>query len=159
MSTKYTKNYKLCQWEATDQVRRTDFNTDNAKLETALTRIETTADSAKAAAKAAQTTADAAWSPAQPYIALGNYIGNAETSRDIELGFRPRVVIVCMSSGAMMSNGPYSGHFMIYGGIATEEVGCGGAIRVTDTGFHLSFNNDTYQVNLPNRSYTYVAFR
>jgi len=36
MSTNHTKNYNLCQWEAEDQVLRTDFNGDNAKLDAAL---------------------------------------------------------------------------------------------------------------------------
>ena len=36
MSTNHTTNYNLCQWEATDQVQRTDFNADNAKIDAAL---------------------------------------------------------------------------------------------------------------------------
>ena len=31
-----TQNYNLCQWEAADKVQRTDFNADNAKMDTAL---------------------------------------------------------------------------------------------------------------------------
>ena len=36
MAANYTANYNLCQWEATDQVQRTDFNQDNAKIDAAL---------------------------------------------------------------------------------------------------------------------------
>ena len=36
MAANYTANYNLCQWEATDQVLRTDFNQDNAKIDAAL---------------------------------------------------------------------------------------------------------------------------
>lgn len=36
MATNHTTNYQLNQWEATDQVLRTDFNEDNAKLDAAL---------------------------------------------------------------------------------------------------------------------------
>ena len=36
MATNQTANYQLNQWEPTDQVLRTDFNADNAKLDTAL---------------------------------------------------------------------------------------------------------------------------
>ena len=36
MATNYTTNYQLNQWEPTDQVLRTDFNADNAKLDAAL---------------------------------------------------------------------------------------------------------------------------
>ena len=31
-----TSNYKLSQWAATDPVRRTDFNSDNAKIDAAI---------------------------------------------------------------------------------------------------------------------------
>ena len=36
MATNYTTNYQLNQWEPNDQVLRTDFNADNAKLDAAL---------------------------------------------------------------------------------------------------------------------------
>ena len=36
MSTNYTENFDLCQWEPTDPVQRVEFNADNAKLDAAL---------------------------------------------------------------------------------------------------------------------------
>ena len=36
MATNHTTNYQLNQWEATDQVLRTEFNADNAKIDAAL---------------------------------------------------------------------------------------------------------------------------
>lgn len=36
MASNYTTNFGLCQWEATDQVQRTEFNVDNAKIDAAL---------------------------------------------------------------------------------------------------------------------------
>ena len=36
MASNQTSNYGLNQWEATDQVLRTDFNADNAKIDAAL---------------------------------------------------------------------------------------------------------------------------
>ena len=36
MATNQTTNYQLNQWEPTDQVLRTDFNADNAKVDAAL---------------------------------------------------------------------------------------------------------------------------
>ena len=32
----YTQNYQLNQWDATDRVLRTDFNSDNQKIDAAL---------------------------------------------------------------------------------------------------------------------------
>lgn len=40
MASNYTDKYRLCQWEATDAVLRTDFNQDNAKIEAALAILE-----------------------------------------------------------------------------------------------------------------------
>ena len=42
MASNYTSNYGLCQWEATDQVLRTEFNEDNVKVDTALDTLEQT---------------------------------------------------------------------------------------------------------------------
>lgn len=36
MASNQTSSYGLSQWEATDQVKRTDFNADNAKIDAAL---------------------------------------------------------------------------------------------------------------------------
>ena len=36
MAANQTTNYQLNQWEATEQVLRTDFNADNAKVDAAL---------------------------------------------------------------------------------------------------------------------------
>ena len=36
MASNYTEHYDLCQWEATDAVRRVEFNADNAKVDAAL---------------------------------------------------------------------------------------------------------------------------
>lgn len=41
MANNHTSNYGLCQWEATDQVLRTEFNEDNAKIEAALVKHDT----------------------------------------------------------------------------------------------------------------------
>lgn len=40
MASNQTKNYQLNQWEASDPVLRSDFNSDNAKIEAALTDLE-----------------------------------------------------------------------------------------------------------------------
>ncbi|WP_151075347.1 hypothetical protein [Flintibacter sp. KGMB00164] len=36
MASNYTSNYGLCQWEATDQVLREEFNEDNIKVDATL---------------------------------------------------------------------------------------------------------------------------
>lgn len=56
MASNYTKNYGLCQWEATDQVRREEFNQDNTKMDETLKTLadkDTALDGAIAAVAAA----------------------------------------------------------------------------------------------------------
>ena len=40
MASNYTTNYQLSQWEAGDQVLRTEFNQDNQKIDTALAGLD-----------------------------------------------------------------------------------------------------------------------
>ena len=47
MSTNYTENFNLCQWEPTDAVIRTDFNADNEKIDAALGNLSVIADGVK----------------------------------------------------------------------------------------------------------------
>ena len=44
MASHQTTNFQLCQWEADDEVLRADFNSDNLKIENALSAIKTVAD-------------------------------------------------------------------------------------------------------------------
>ena len=63
MATNQTANYQLNQWEPTDQVLRTDFNADNAKLDAALAEkaeVETVSALQTAVASKAEQTALAA---------------------------------------------------------------------------------------------------
>ena len=54
MASSYTTNYQLNQWSAADQVLRTEFNADNAKIDAALKGL-----SDPVAGKAAQSAVDA----------------------------------------------------------------------------------------------------
>jgi len=153
MSTNYTKNYKLCQWEPSDPVLRTDFNADNAKLETALTQLSGAADQAKALAQNAQATADAAYSPDFPTFKVGYYSGNEEVSRSIDVGFRPKAVLLFTSQGTTSSgNGQYH-----YGGLSVESCYTYG-LSLHSNGFYVS-NSGNDRTNAPLSTYIYIAFR
>ena len=50
MASNYTTNYQLNQWEAGDQVLRTEFNQDNLKIDTALAGLDSRAEELEAMA-------------------------------------------------------------------------------------------------------------
>ena len=157
MSTNYTQNYSLCQWEAEDKVQRVDFNGDNAKIDAALTAQQT-------AIERAQSTAGAAYSPNNQPVVTGSYSGNGAARRDVSLGFRPRAVLV-MPSNFVMNNS--STNLIAYGGlalnIASFSVGAYTGLSITPSGFTV-FNQGensalrTY-LNENQRHYVYLAFR
>ena len=117
MATNHTTNYELSQWLSTDQVLRTDFNADNAKVdaalaglaETAAGKAEQTSLDALAASKAEQTAVDAlsAQVAALPRIAAGTYVGTgtSDSSGPCRLDFTdslgrpPQLVVVRPQAG------------------------------------------------------------
>ena len=113
MATNQTENYDLNQWLSTDQVQRTDFNADNAKLDAALAgKAEAETVSAlqtAVAAKAEQTAVDAlsAQVAALPRIAAGTYVGTgtSDSSGPCRLDFTdflgrpPQLVVVRPQAG------------------------------------------------------------
>ena len=96
MSTNHTPNYNLCQWEATDQVLRSDFNQDNAKIDAALAGI--------------------------PKIAWGSYTGDGAETRTISLPFTPKALLVIRNDGCTYTSiHNNSGEFLLFvGGLAVE---------------------------------------
>ena len=71
----YTEHYQLHQWEPEDPFLRTDFNEDLKKIDTALEQQK--------------------FSPV-----LGSYTGDGVKDRTIELGFRPRILVISGYWGA-----------------------------------------------------------
>ena len=83
----HTTNYNLNQWEAGDVVRREDFNADNAKIDAALKSV----------------------SDASPEIVFGTYTGDGNASQTINLGRKPRIVLVEVAYGIRSGSGAYGG--------------------------------------------------
>ena len=163
MASNYTENYGLCQWEATDQVLRTEFNKDNAKVDEAL---KGTAD----VAQAAQVLAQAAYSPENSPFVVGSYTGDGTAKRKIELGFTPKAVLLVTHDSNFHSS---DGYYM--GGLAVE--GCNACIyptasqkwvsgdtylAVTTGGFFVSYVEGSYvscYTNEKDYLYIYLAVR
>ena len=90
-----TTHYQLNQWEAADQVKRTDFNADNAKIDAAIRAVDVKADG-KAAQSALTALQTAVNGKGNCKIAFGSYVGdgNAEAAISLTFGFQPKLVLV-----------------------------------------------------------------
>ena len=137
-----TTNYNLNQWEDGDVVRREDFNADNAAIDAALKSVSDAAANA-------------------PEIVIGYYVGNGNASQNINLGRKPKAVLVEAENGlrgANVSSGPY-------GGLATTITGVFNntqVVKITDTGFtaytRAASSNTNAHANDNGMGYSYIAF-
>ena len=87
MASSQTTNYGLNQWAAEDQVIREEFNSDNAKVETALTQLTSSV---------LQT-------------AVGSYVGNGQygstAPNHLEFDFAPKVIILVIDEKSVLKTG------------------------------------------------------
>ena len=91
-------------------------------------------------------------------IVAGSYNGDNADTRNFDLGFKPRAVLLFREDGCTFV--PYN----IYGGLALRgapltrgSIG-GPAMTVTDTGFCV-YNNAYSYTNYGGTKYFYIAFR
>ena len=164
MATNHTAHYQLNQWEPTDQVLRTDFNADNAKVDAALAdlaehvegKAEVSALAAKADVAALEEVKSLALGRAE--IRLGTYVGNGEASQLIQLGFKPKAVLVLGSNGNI-SDAMDGRH---YGGLALENQPVASydhmILSIHDQGFTVYYSSN-YRIysNSENETYVYLA--
>lgn len=155
MASNYTENFGLCQWETTDQVLRTDFNEDNAKIDAAL------------AVKAEQADLDTLNSTVQQLqldvtkIVFGAYSGNGTASRTIDLGFTPKALLVVRNTGQFSIN---SMKPELYGGLAYtgHNITCssGTVLNIVENGFKVYYNRADIFIytNVSGVEYYYIAF-
>ena len=177
MASNHTEHFSLNQWQADDQVKRTDFNEDNAKIDSALKdlaaaqaeKADQTALDALAAevAKKATTAALEALSKklaSMPCLVTGTYTGDGAESRLISLGFQPKSLLVMTDEG--YSARPYTDDY--YGGLALPGkpvclktvYGTDYILTVESQGFRVYYNKSKYVFsNQKEFNYHYLAWK
>lgn len=101
MASNYTENYDLCQWEATDQVLRTEFNAENDKVDRALKGL---ADQNTALEEILSSHAKTISNLGNCQLYISSYTGTGENGTTISQSFpkQPLAVIVAGSQGGLM---------------------------------------------------------
>ncbi|MGI5934177.1 MAG: hypothetical protein ACOX7A_05165 [Lawsonibacter sp.] len=105
MASNHTTNYQLCQWQADDQVKRTDFNEDNAKIDNALKGLSDGLAAEVAERQSVINTLNTAVEQCgNCRITYGTYIGTggsgAAAPNRLVFPFEPKVVIVQKLNGS-----------------------------------------------------------
>ena len=126
----YTTNYHLPQWVESDRVLMEDFNE-------AMESIDSNVKEAS-----------------QPTYTVGNYTGNGE-SQTIELGFRPRFLIITAQSSGNIGATAFLGYIAFSAGTQAS-----GVLSFGETGFTVTRMVQVYPAtNDSGKSYSYIAFR
>lgn len=139
----YTENYGLHQWVPEDGFLRTDFNQDFQKIDEAIKGVETGANTALALKADAATTQAALEIKAE--IIHGSYVGNGAEAQQIQLGFKPRLVLIPADE---------------YYSFVTMEGFYNALLSVTDTGFQAEYISVyNFTPNGSGETYQYIALR
>ena len=118
---KKTNKYQLSQWEKTDRIVMEDFNSDNAKIDAALsnkadksitdalqTQLNSKADKTVTTSLQAQINTKASF-------VFGTYTGSGTASRTISLGFTPKAVLLLHKTGKAALTYDYYGGLVLQG--------------------------------------------
>ena len=177
MASNHTEHFSLNQWLPDDQVKRTDFNEDNAKIDAALNDLSgglaekagqaaLDALAAEVAKKAATAALEALSQKlaSMPCLVTGTYTGDGTDSRLISLGFQPKALLVMREEG--YSARPYTDDY--YGGLALPgkpvclqtSYGTDYILTIESKGFRVYYNNSRHTIsNQKEANYYYLAWK
>lgn len=154
MASNYTMNYQLNQWEAADQVLRTDFNQDNQKIDAALAGLAAKNTELEGAVAAAVAGAGNCQMELFTYTGTGAYGATGPTQ--VQFTQKPDVYLI---SGDLALLAGYSGSgqaFMVCRVFNSNSDSFTDSVSTTWDGAKLSLLNYSrarYQMNTQNQIY------
>lgn len=131
-----TTKYKLDLIEKTDAFSPDALNQNMEKVEAAI-QAETAALEQRVVALEAHK------------CYLGSYVGDGTASRDIDLGFQPKAVL-------LMVNANLADVRILFPGVKIERDDRV-LIGITPNGFHVGYHNYTFDYNAGGREYQFLA--
>lgn len=142
MASNYTQQYQLNQWSADDQVLRTEFNGDNARIEAALAAHEQKLSGLN-----------------EIGIEYGTYVGTGKAGPDYPntLSFSQKPILIFVGAGiSATATLLYSAPIAYVPGYSS-----GGAIQLTwgtnSVSWYSSTLDKNQQLNASNIAYSYFA--
>ena len=153
-STYKTQHLGLNSYIGTDKPKRTDFNSDNERIDAAV--YEHTANGAIHVTAAEKQLWNA------PFV-LGSYTGDGTTPRTVILGFTPRAVLAAAVNASPIGT-TANAEVLIRSGLATSLGGSKG-IEVTQNGFivktssYMAPDGETPKLNVSGTVYVYLAVK
>ena len=141
-----TQNYQLSQWESTDRILMSDFNSDNSKIDAALSTLAQTVTG--------HTTALAQKGNCK--LEYQTYTGNGASARAFTFSGKPRLICIVGSDNYFLLAAQGISRSVCYGGgsdEASSAVWSGNGVTLSN-----SNNRDHFICNNQNSTYGIVAF-
>ena len=147
MATNHTTNYQLNQWEATDQVLRTEFNQDNQKLDAAL-KANADGIAANGAVLEEHTAALAGKGNCQ--LQLISYVGDGTSSRTFTFNGVPRFIFILFYNGWQVAISGTTSAWGQYGNNAAPA-------SAVWSGNSVTLSSNQYPCNIAGTAYQLIA--
>ena len=141
-----TQNYQLSQWESTDRILMSDFNSDNSKIDAALSTLAQTVTG--------HTTALAQKGNCK--LEYQTYTGNGASARAFTFSGKPRLICIVGSENYFLLAAQGISRSVCYGGggdEASSAVWSGNSVTLSN-----SNNREHFICNNQNSTYGIVAF-
>ena len=149
-----TEAYQLNIIEKDDTFSTDPLNDNVWRLEQALDKVRQDADAGDAAEAAARQAADAALGQRVTALEahkcyLGSYVGDGSLSRDIDLGFAPKAVLILTNENTLAVN-------IFLRGMKDTRDGYT-LMALTENGFHVGWHNYNQKYNYSKQNVIFLA--
>jgi len=163
-STNKTTYLNLNQWVGSDKPKMADFNTDNQRIDTGVSALNSSMLSHINSALVHLTTADKEKIASVLKFEIRTYAGDGVNQRKITLGYKPKLGLIFAVDKPMFEKHSPDNSFN-QNSAAFTELGCSEGITLENDGIRLyysSFNKpdgNGLRINAPNVTYILIAAR
>ena len=153
MASNYTENYGLCQWEATDQVLREEFNQDQAKIDEALKALADKNTALESAITVVSAGAGNCQMELITYTGTGTY-GEGNPTQ-ITFSILPDVFIVVGDKSLYLGRGGITNSMLASEDFINDDICSWEGVRLSIT----NYVSARYQMNGKSKAYWVVGLK
>ena len=163
-STSKTSHLNLNQWSSTDKPKMADFNSDNQKVDSGVSALNSSLSSHTASTLVHLTTSDKEKIASVMKLELRTFVGDGVNQRKITLGYKPKLGII-FAVGMPMFEKYAPTNALNQNAVVFTELGCAEGVSLESDGVRLyysAFNmpdGNGSHINDPNVTYVLIAAR
>ena len=158
MASNYTENYGLCQWEATDQVRREEFNQDHLKIDETLKALADKDIALESAVAAVAATAGNCQMELITYTGTGTY-GEGKATK-ITFSTKPNFYLVGGDKAFLIGHSTITPPLLIvYSALYSEASFLDPRVSWSGSTLSIVSTDEQYQLNSKSKQYWVLGLK